>query len=82
MSTPPTLYVPQGTYQDYFLMEVWGDFKNIMEYDVTGMGMVAFPADAKEVSHFSTNGQQLAAPTKGLNIVKYSDGSVRRVVVR
>ena len=77
-----TLYVPQGTEQDYFLADVWGDFGNIVEYDPTGIDKVTTSTDAKELSRYSVNGQRLATPTKGLNIVKYSDGSVKKVVVK
>ena len=77
-----TLYVPQGTEQDYFLADGWGDFGNIVEYDPTGIDMVTTSTDAKELSRYSVNGQRLSAPAKGLNIVKYSDGSVKKVVVQ
>ena len=77
-----TLYVPQGTEQDYFLADGWGDFGNIVEYDPTGIDKVTTSTDAKELSRYSVNGQRLSAPAKGLNIVKYSDGSVKKVVVQ
>ena len=77
-----TLYVPQGTEQDYFLADGWGDFGNIVEYDPTGIDMVTTSTDTKELSRYSVNGQRLSAPAKGLNIVKYSDGSVKKVVVQ
>ena len=77
-----TLYVPQGTKQDYFLADVWGNFGNIIEYEPTGIDMVTTSTDAKELSRYSVNGQRLSAPAKGLNIVKYSDGSVKKVVVQ
>ena len=77
-----TLYVPQGTETDYFLVDVWGDFGNIVEYDPTGIDKVTISTDAKELSRYSVNGQRLSAPAKGLNIVKYSDGSVKKVVVQ
>ena len=77
-----TLYVPQGTEQDYFLADGWGDFGNIVEYDPTGIDMVTTSTDAKELSRYSVNGQRLSAPAKGLNIVKYSDGSVKKVAVQ
>ena len=76
------LYVPKGTYDDYWLSN-WGDyFDNIEEYDVTGINQVTTSGDVKEVSRYSVNGQRLKVPTKGLNIVKYSDGSVKKVVVQ
>ena len=77
-----TLYVPQGTEQDYWLANVWGDFGKIVEFDATGIDKVTTSNDAKELSRYSVNGQRLSAPAKGLNIVKYSDGSVKKVVVQ
>ena len=77
-----TLYVPQGTYQDYLNAVVWGDFANIVEYDAAGIEDMVSTTDLKEVSRYSVNGQQLTAPTKGVNIVKYSDGSVRKIAVQ
>ena len=77
-----TLYVPQGTEQDYWLAPVWGDFGKIVEFDATGIDKVTTSTDAKELSRYSVNGQRLSAPAKGLNIVKYNDGSVKKVVVQ
>lgn len=75
------LYVPKRTYDDYWLSN-WGVFDNIEEYDVTGIDNVTTSSDVKEISRYSVNGQRLKVPTKGLNIVKYSDGSVKKVVVQ
>ena len=76
-----TVYVPKGTYDDYWLSE-FGYFENIVEFNPTGINNVITSNDAKELSRYSLNGQRLSAPTKGLNIVKYSDGSVKKVVVQ
>ena len=76
-----TVYVPKGTYDDYFVSE-FGFFSHIVEFDATGIDKVATSTNAKEVSRYSANGQRLSAPAKGLNIVKYSDGSVKKVVVQ
>lgn len=75
-----TVYVPKGTYDDYFVSE-FGFFSHIVEFDATGIDKVTTSADVKEVSRYSANGQRLVGPTKGLNIVKYSDGSVKKVAV-
>ena len=75
------LYVPTGTYDDYLVSE-FGYFENIVEFDATGIDKVATSTNVKEVSRYSANGQRLSAPAKGLNIVKYSDGSVKKVVVQ
>ena len=76
-----TVYVPKGTYDDYWLSE-FGYFENIVEFDPTGINNVITSNDAKELSRYSLNGQRLSAPTKGLNIVKYSNGSVKKVAVQ
>ena len=76
-----TLYVPKGTYDNYRLSEL-GYFENIVEFDATGIDKTTTSTDVEEVSRYSLNGQRLAVPVKGLNIVKYSDGTVRKVVVK
>ena len=76
-----TLYVPQAALTDYVFADVWGDFENIVEFDATGIDKTKTSTDVKEVSRYSVNGQRLVGPTKGLNIVKYSDGSVKKVAV-
>lgn len=76
-----TVYIPKGTYDDYWLSE-FGYFENIVEFDATGIDKVTTSTNAKELSRYSVNGQRLSAPAKGLNIVKYSDGSVKKVVVQ
>ena len=75
-----TVYVPKGTGNAYFWSS-FGYFDKIVEFDATGIDKVAISTNAKEVSRYSANDQRLSAPAKGLNIVKYSDGSVKKVVV-
>ena len=76
-----TLYVPKGTYDNYRLSE-FGYFENIVEFDPTGIDKTTTSTNVEEVSRYSADGQRLAVPVKGLNIVKYSDGSERKVVVK
>lgn len=56
--------------------------KTIKVITPTGIGQISNNNEVKEVSRYSVNGQRLTAPTKGLNIVKYSDGSVRKEIVK
>lgn len=77
-----TLYVPQGTKEAYANADVWKDFGNIIEYDATGIDKVTNRSDVKEISRYSLNGQRVTSPTKGVNIVVYSDGSIKKVVVQ
>ena len=77
-----TLYVPKGMKTVYQNSERWSYCKEIIEMETSGIDSVILHPDAKEVSRYSVNGQRLAVPVKGLNIVKYSDGSARKVVVK
>ena len=76
-----TVYVPKGTGDAYFRSAEFGYFYNIVEFDATGIDKVTTSTDVEEVSRYYLNGQRLVGPTKGLNIVKYSDGSVKKVAV-
>ena len=77
-----TLYVPMGTRDDYWLSDFGDYFENIVEFEATGIDKTTISTDLEEVARYYVNGQRLSAPTKGLNIVKYSDGSVKKVAVR
>lgn len=76
-----TLYVPKGM-KNAYQNSKWRYCKEIIEMETSGIDSVILNPDAKEVSRYSVNGQRLAVPVKGLNIVKYSDGTARKVVVK
>lgn len=76
-----TLYVTKGT-KNAYQNSRWCYCKEIIEMETSGIDSVILNPDAMEVSRFSADGQRLAVPVKGLNIVKYSDGSARKVVVK
>ena len=53
------------------------------EPDTTGISDAEASGEGPtEVARYGVNGVRLDAPTKGLNIIKYSDGSVKKVVVK
>ena len=76
-----TLYVPKGM-KNAYQNSKWRYCKEIIEMETSGIDSVILNPDAKEVSRFSADGQRLAVPVKGLNIVEYSDGTARKVVVK
>ena len=76
-----TLYVPNGTYDAYWLSE-FGYFENIVEFDATSIhNMVATP-EAQETARYAVNGKRLIVPIKGINLVKYSNGTVKKEFVK
>lgn len=51
--------------------------------DKSGVQAVGTDGDeAVEVARYSVDGRRLDAPAAGINIIRYSDGSVRKVMVR
>lgn len=75
-----TLYVPKGSLQNYKNWDEWAAFRNIVEFDPTGIDGIHTTTDRHEVSRYSVGGSRLASPAKGLNIVRYSDGTTRKVM--
>ena len=51
----------------------------IKPYNTTGIANTNATAERVEVARFNLNGQRLSAPERGINIVKYSDGTVEKV---
>ena len=76
-----TLYVPNGTYDAYWLSE-FSYFENIVEFDATSIHNTVATPKAQETARYAVNGQRLTAPIKGINLVKYSDGTVKKEFVK
>lgn len=74
------LYVPKGCAKKYRHAEVWKEF-DIEEMDVTGIAGVTNDSTVTEEARYDANGNLLVAPAKGLNIVHYSDGTVKKIMV-
>ena len=56
--------------------------RRIQIVPATDINKTTVSSEVQEVARYSLNGQRLTAPTKGVNIVKYSDGSVRKGIVK
>ena len=77
-----TVYVPKGTYDAYLVSE-FGYFENIVEFDaITSIHNTVATPEVKETARYAVNGQRLTAPIKGINLVKYSDGTVKKEFVK
>ena len=78
-----TLYVPQGCIEKYENADYWRYFQVIKEIGTqTGIDSATTSDDVKEVARYGINGQLQNGPTNGVNIVKYSDGTTKRVMVK
>ena len=76
------LYVPKGSEDAYRNAAEWNRFEIIEGFDTTGIGDSAVSEKPYETSRYSLDGRRLQTPEKGVNIVRMSDGSVHKVVVK
>ena len=72
------LIVADGASERYATALEWSKFTNIQE---AGIEEVQTDENATEVSRYDINGRLLTEPTIGVNIVKMSDGSTKKVIV-
>lgn len=64
---------------------LWVDNTNMVavgESDLTGISNVINWNEVKEVGRYTIDGQKLNAPTKGINLVKLSNGQTIKVIVK
>lgn len=78
------LVVPFGTYAAYSSAPIWSLFKNIRESTTTGIDDiitdVSSSADIKEI--YDINGKRLNRIQPGLNVVRMSNGKVKKIIVK
>ena len=76
------VYVPESAFDDYKQSTVFEKFfeeDNLLTFETTGINTVK-DSRIVPVMWFDLSGRQLSAPQKGMNIVKMSDGSTRKIM--
>ena len=53
----------------------------VADYDPTAISGI-HTATATEAARYTLDGRQVSAPQRGLNIIRLSDGTVRKVIVK
>lgn len=55
---------------------------NVTVTQATGITGTQTSADIREIARFTIDGKRINQPQRGVNIVKYSDGTVKKVIVK
>lgn len=71
------LYVPAESMETYKAAPQWKEFF----FFETGVKDIKGSSEAKEVARYTVDGERISSPQKGVNIVKYSDGTTKKVIV-
>ncbi|MDY6229462.1 MAG: leucine-rich repeat domain-containing protein [Prevotella sp.] len=79
---PATLYVPTGTKAKYESTPAWNKFANIVEGTENAVKSVETGVKAEETERYNVSGQRISSPQKGLNMVRMSDGTTRKVMCK
>ena len=78
-----TLYVPKGNINKYKATGGWKDFVFIEESDNSEAGINQIRDDKNIFTDaFQLDGLQMAQPKKGLNIVRMSDGTTKKIMMK
>lgn len=80
-NTTATLYVPVGTKSKYEQLWDWYNFPNIEEFDPAGINNI-ITEDDKVIAIFDINGQRAINLKKGINIIKYKNGTIKKIYVK
>lgn len=64
-----------------YLFSEWGHL-DIVEFDATNIRNIVAEPEVQENARYAVNGQRLTAPVKGINLVKYNNGRVKKEIVK
>ena len=82
-----TLHVPANAVEAYRNADQWKDFGNIValtdeDPKPTAISSIEYAPVATNKAVYDLQGHQLAQPKKGLNIIKMSDGTTKKVIIK
>ena len=76
-----TLFVPTGCVEAYKSADAWKHFKNIEEFNPTGISSLTGDNGSNEpASVYSIDGSRIQTMQRGINIIRMQDGSVKKVL--
>lgn len=72
------VYVPKGSLEAYQQADVWKDFQNLQEKDLTGIETVVANGNNTDNVIYDMQGRRLDAPKAGLNIINGKKVMIRK----
>ena len=78
------LYVPSGRKKAYQAATGWQNFVYMEEWEPSGIKTINREngETVEELERYDASGKLITEPVKGLNIIRMSDGTVKKVVVK
>ena len=83
-----TLHVPAASVEAYKNAEQWKDFGTIIALTdedpkpTTDIAVTTATQEPAIVEHYTIDGKRINQPQRGLNIIRMSDGTLKKVVVK
>ena len=75
-----TLYVPESSLDSYKATSPWSSFGTILPISTTGIGEIATDGEAGIDTIYNLEGKRGNGISRGLNIIRMSDGTTRKVL--
>jgi len=77
------LYVPKGCREIYQSAPIWKFFWNIEEYDYSdGIDLIVSEQRNRQFDCYKPDGTKISNPMIGVNILKYKDGTSKKMLIR
>lgn len=80
--TDMIIYVPKGSLSAYQNASGWRNFWDIREGEYSGIEDTAVTPGKTEVGRYDLQGRKVDEDYRGMVIVRFSDGSVKKTIVR
>ena len=82
VQTAATLYVPAASLAAYKAADVWKNFFAVTGITETGMAPALTPDGNAIADIYDLSGRKTDKPTKGMNIIRMKNGTIRKVLTR
>ncbi len=77
-----TLHVPAASVEAYKAVDGWKDFGKIVAIGEETAITSTTSEEAETINVYDMNGRKLSKPQKGLNLIRMSNGQIRKVLAK